>query len=226
MVESLLDDVAAWRPDAIVAIVRGGLVPATMVSCTLSLPLFMVGCDRKTKIPGWVSSRPNAERLLVVDDCCATGRTMLSVETALRHQNYECATLTVVHDPETTGYVPDFSHPMTELFRFPWERGEATPASRRLRAMGASADPSAERPFYGLDLDGVFLADIDRREYVADLIGALQRRHALKLFACTARVSARTRHCRHRTSGNRPGADGSVAFAVGLSGSDGGMPSA
>src|SRR6195952_5721706 len=182
MVGSMLDGVMAWQPDAVVAIVRGGLVPATMVSCMLSLPLFMVAWDRETSITNWVGSAATVKRLLVVDDCCATGRTMLSVETALRHQNYECATLTVVHDPETTGYVPDFAPPMTELFRFPWERGEATPASRRLRAMGASGDPSAERPFYGLDLDGVFLADIDRREYVADLIGALQRRHALKLF--------------------------------------------
>ena len=181
MVGSMLDGVMAWQPDAVVAIVRGGLVPATMVSCMLSLPLFMVAWDRETSITSWVGSAATVKRLLVVDDCCATGRTMLSVESALRHQEYECATLTVVHDPETTGYLPNFSHPMTELFRFPWERGEATPAFRRLRAMGASADPSAERPFYGLDLDGVFLADIDRREYVTDLVGALRRRHALQL---------------------------------------------
>src|SRR4051812_14856514 len=182
MVGSLLDDVTAWQPDAVVAIVRGGLVPGTMVACTLSLPLHMISCERMSATAGWVGSPPDAKRLLIVDDCCATGRTMLTVESALRRQGYGCTTLTVVHDPETTGYIPDFSHPMTELFRFPWERGEATPASRRLRALGASADPSAERPFYGLDLDGVFLPDIERREYVADLAGALQRRHGLKRF--------------------------------------------
>jgi hypothetical protein len=48
---------------------------------------------------------------------------------------------------------------MRELFRFPWERGEATPAARALRATGTSADRRTEAPFVGLDLDGLFLAE-------------------------------------------------------------------
>ena len=40
MVAALLDAVMAWRPDAVVGILRGGLVPATMASCMLALPLF------------------------------------------------------------------------------------------------------------------------------------------------------------------------------------------
>jgi hypoxanthine phosphoribosyltransferase len=182
MIGSMLDGVTAWQPGAVVAIVRGGLVPGTMVSCMLALPLFMAGWDRRTEITGWVGPSPGAKRLLLVDDCCATGRTMASVRSALRDQGHDCATLTIVHDPETTEYVPDFSQPMTELFRFPWERGEATPAARLLRATGGPADPAAERPFYGLDLDGVFLPDIARPDYVADLADALSRRHALALY--------------------------------------------
>jgi hypoxanthine phosphoribosyltransferase len=41
-VGSLLTDVMLWQPEAVVAIVRGGLVPGTMTSCMLALPLFMV----------------------------------------------------------------------------------------------------------------------------------------------------------------------------------------
>ena len=49
LVAALLDGVAAWRPDAVVAILRGGLVPATMAACMLALPLFMIGWDRRSR---------------------------------------------------------------------------------------------------------------------------------------------------------------------------------
>jgi hypothetical protein len=93
----------------------------------------------------------------LIDDCCATGGTMRAARAALQRQGCDVLTLTMVHDPETTTYVPDLSHPMRELFRFPWERGEATPAARALRATGASADRATEAPFVGLDVDGLFL---------------------------------------------------------------------
>lgn len=182
MVGSLLDSIAVWQPNAVAAIVRGGLIPGTMASCTLAVPLFMINWTRETNVTHWIGSPPDGGRLLLVDDCCATGQTMTSVKAALHSQGYDCATMTIVHDPETTSYVPDYSHPMTELFRFPWERGEATPASRRLRATGAAADRATERPFYGLDLDGVFLPDLPRSDYVTDLAAAISRRHDLSLY--------------------------------------------
>jgi hypoxanthine phosphoribosyltransferase len=181
MVGSLIDSISSWQPAAVVAIVRGGLIPGTMTSCTLALPLFMISWARATNVTNWIGPLPDEKRVLLVDDCCATGQTMTSVKAALHNQGYECATLTIVHDPETTCYVPDFSHPMTELFRFPWERGEATPASRQLRATGPAADRATERPFYGLGLDGVFLPDLPRSDYVTDLTDAIRRRHDLAL---------------------------------------------
>ena len=162
MVSSLLDRAADWRPDAVAGIIRGGLVPASMAAAILALPLAMVTCDRTTGVAGWIGLMPEGCRILLVDDCCATGRTMGIARNALRDRGYDVLTLTVTHDPETTAYVPDLSHPMRELFRFPWERGEATPAARALRATGAAADRATEAPFVGLDLDGVFLADLPR----------------------------------------------------------------
>ncbi len=158
MVIALLEPAMRWRPDAVVGIARGGLVPATMAACTLALPLAMIAADRHTDEVTWLGPQPPGRRLLLVDDCCATGRTMRAVRAALHTQHRKVLTLTVVHDPETTSYVPDLSHPMRELFRFPWERGEATPAARALRATGAGADRRTEAPFVGLDLDGLFLA--------------------------------------------------------------------
>ncbi len=165
MVSSLLDRAADWRPDAVAGIIRGGLVPASMAAAILALPLAMLTCDRTTGVAGWIGPMPEGRRILLVDDCCATGRTMGIARSKLRDQGYDVLTLTVTHDPETTAYVPDLSHPMRELFRFPWERGEATPAARALRATGAAADRATEAPFVGLDLDGVFLT----AEYTGDV---------------------------------------------------------
>jgi hypoxanthine phosphoribosyltransferase len=183
MVAALLDGVMAWQPDAVVAILRGGVIPATMAACLLALPLFMIGWDRRTGTTAWIGPPLEGKRILLVDDCCATGQTMQATRAALLRHGSDCATLTIVHDPETTRYVPDFSHPMRELFRFPWERGEATPAARALRATGAPADRSTEAPFIGLDLDGVFLPDVPRTHYDADLAEALRHRHTLQPFA-------------------------------------------
>ena len=108
---------------------------------------------------------------------------MAAALTVLRDEGREVLTLTLVHDPETTSFVPDLSHPMRQLFRFPWERGEATPAARALRATGAAADRRTEAPFVGLDLDGVFVPDIPRAEYTADVVATLAQRHVLEPFA-------------------------------------------
>jgi hypoxanthine phosphoribosyltransferase len=183
MVATLLGGVMAWQPEAVVAIPRGGLVPAVMAACTLALPLFMIGFDRHAGSTAWIGPPPDRKRVLLVDDCCATGQTMRAARAALLGQGWDCLTLTIVHDPETTCYVPDFSHPMSQLFRFPWERGEATPAARAWRATGAAADRTTEAPFIGLDLDGVFLPDVPRGHYDADLADALRWREVLEPFA-------------------------------------------
>jgi hypoxanthine phosphoribosyltransferase len=184
LVASLLDRVSLWMADAVAGIARGGLVPATMASCMLAVPLFMVGFDRTTGVTQWIGPAPrDGRRILVVDDACSTGATMASVRAALLAGGHDCATLTVLYDPDTTHYVPDFSHPMREFFRFPWERGEATAAARARRLDHARPELLSERPYVGLDLDGVFLPDIPRAHYDADLTDAIRRRHALEPLA-------------------------------------------
>ncbi len=183
MVSALLGRAEAWGADGVVAIARGGLVPGTMVSCGLALPLFIASYERKTNVTSWLGPKPLGRRQLLVDDCSATGTTLAGVRDALLRDGYECATFAIVHDPDTTALVPDFSHPMRELFRFPWERGEATPAARAQRASGNPAERTFEKPFFGLDLDGIFLPDISRNHYDTDLDDALRRRHLLPPFA-------------------------------------------
>lgn len=183
MIAALLDRAEQWQPDLIVGIARGGLVPASMAAGILALPLAMVGFERASAATHWIGAPPDGGRVLLVDDGCSTGATMAAVRTALLREGRDCLTLAVVHDPEVTAYVPDLSHPMRALWRFPWERGEATPTGRAHRATGAGPDRTTEPPFYGLDLDGVFLPDVPEAVYQADIREVAQRRHGLEPFA-------------------------------------------
>jgi adenine/guanine phosphoribosyltransferase-like PRPP-binding protein len=151
MVAALLERARRQQLEAVVAIARGGLVPGTMASCMLALPLHIIGWERATAKVSWIGPRPKARHVLLVDDCCASGATLQSVTAALRQAGYEPLTLTITHDPETTQFIPDLSYPVSELFRFPWERGEATPRARALRATGAAASRETEAPFIGFD---------------------------------------------------------------------------
>jgi hypothetical protein len=128
-----------------------------MAAGIMALPLAMVKFDRIVGTTTWIGEPPTGRRILLVDDGCSTGQTMTTVRQALLREGRECLTLTVVYDPEVSQYMPDLSHPMRSLWRFPWERGEATPAGRALRATGSGPDRSTERPFYGLELDGILL---------------------------------------------------------------------
>jgi hypoxanthine phosphoribosyltransferase len=183
MIAALLDRAAQWRPDAVVGIARGGLVPATMAAGILALPVGMISFERASGRATWIGTPPaGGGRVLLVDDGCSSGRTMQAVRATLLNEGRECLTLAVVHDPEVTAYVPDLSHPMRTLWRFPWERGEVTPAGRALRATGAGPDRATELPFYGLDLDGVFLPDVPDAVYRQDMAEALLQRLALEPF--------------------------------------------
>jgi len=182
MIAALLDRAARWQPNAVVGIARGGLVPANMAAGIMALPLAMVGFDRASAATQWVGPPPEARRILLVDDGCSTGRTMAAVRNTLVQQGFDCLTMAVVHDPDVTSYVPDLSHAMRDLWRFPWERGEATPTGRALRATGAGPDRTTELPFYGLDLDGVFLPDVPDAIYRANIADAVLRRHELEPF--------------------------------------------
>ncbi|MFL5252086.1 MAG: phosphoribosyltransferase [Rhodopila sp.] len=182
MIATMLERADAWQPEAVVGITRGGLIPATMAASMLALPLAILGWDRRGGPMRWIGPPPKSNRILLVDDCCATGLTMQSARDTLHRSGIDALTLTITHDPDTTSFIPDLSHPMRELFRFPWERGEATPAARAQRQAGAAADRAYERPFLGLDLDGVFLPDVAIADYRSDLTRALQTRHALEAF--------------------------------------------
>jgi hypoxanthine phosphoribosyltransferase len=158
MIAALLDAAAAWQPDEVVGLARGGLVPASMAAGILALPLSFLGHHKTAGTVSWIGRPASGRRILLVDDCCSSGDTLHLARTTLLSEGRECLTLVVVHDPDTIRHKPDLSHPMRALFRLPWERGEATPTGRAAKASGANLDPSVEAPFVALGLDETLLA--------------------------------------------------------------------
>jgi hypoxanthine phosphoribosyltransferase len=160
MIAALLDEAAAWQPDAVVGIARGGLVPAAMAAGILALPLSIVGHDATTGAVTWIGPPASGRRLLLVDDCCSSGNTLHRTRSALTQAGHACLTLVVVHDPETVRHLPDLSHPMRALFRLPWERGEATPTGRAAKISGTRNALAAEAPFVALGFDEALLDEL------------------------------------------------------------------
>ncbi len=147
MIAALLDAARDWRPDAVVGLARGGVVPAAMAAGILALPLAFISHDKATGAVTWIGPPATGRRILLVDDCCSSGLTLQRARAAMHAEGRDCLTLVVVHDPDTIRHLPDLSHPMRALFRLPWERGEATPTGRAAKASGANLDPRVEAPF-------------------------------------------------------------------------------
>jgi hypoxanthine phosphoribosyltransferase len=134
MIAALLPGTASFQPDAVVGITRGGVVPASMAAGILALPLAFLSHDKNTGAVDWHGPASPGRRILLVDDCCSSGQTLQRARAKLRDAGRDCLTLVVVYDPDVARHVPDLSHPMRELFRLPWERGEATPTGRAAKA--------------------------------------------------------------------------------------------
>ena len=160
MVAALLETAVSWGPDEVVGIARGGVVPAAMAAGILALPLCFIRHDPTTGTVTWIGPPASGRRTLLVDDCCSSGITLHRTRAALVESGKECLTLVVVHDPDTVRHTPDLSYPMRELFRLPWERGEATPTGRAAKTSGTRSDQGAEAPFVGLAVDETLLANI------------------------------------------------------------------
>jgi hypoxanthine phosphoribosyltransferase len=173
MIAALLPRAAAWQPDEVVGIARGGVVPAAMAAGILALPLSFVAHDKIGGEVTWIGRPASGRRILLVDDCCSSGNTLHRARLSLCGEGRECMTLVVVHDPDTIRHTPDLSHPMRELFRLPWERGEATPTGRAAKAAGTNTDSRAEAPYVGLGLDETLLTAIARSPDLSDRVPAI-----------------------------------------------------
>ncbi|MGB3291250.1 MAG: phosphoribosyltransferase [Burkholderiaceae bacterium] len=172
-----------WRGmglDAVVAIARGGLVPAVMASTDLSLPLHALSYSREDRRVSWFSvsqPRPGA-RILLVEDIAGRGTTLADCVEFLRKQGYELAVFTLAYDADSR-IKPDFGLEIPAGFRawFPWERNSITPAFDQTG--NRPGRPEHEYASWAIDLDGVLLMDLPEQQYALALNETLAQRDLL-----------------------------------------------
>jgi hypoxanthine phosphoribosyltransferase len=194
--------------DGIVAIARAGLVPGTMLSSALSLPLYALAYERGTRQVRWFSEdRPTSGRLLLVEDIAGRGYTLHDCLLHLEGEGHRVEVFTVASDEESR-IVPKYSRRLPTGHRawFPWERESITAAF-------AATDnrptlPDHRYASWAIDLDGVLCPDLPADDYLRALEQTLGRRDELLPEAIvpgldwgeTAIITARPEGDRGRTS--------------------------
>lgn len=175
--------VPAWRRqgfDSVVAIARGGLIPAVMISAALDVPLHAVAYDRDSRKVSWYSaSRPAAgSRTLLVEDIAGRGRTLTDSLDFLHAQEIGVHTFTLAYDAQSR-IVPEFGIEIPAGYRawFPWERESITES---FDATGNQPTrPEYAYASWAIDLDGVLLPDLPAHRYHDDLEATLAARDVL-----------------------------------------------
>ncbi len=140
-VAALSDQVGAdgWRPDFVIGVGRGGLVPAVYISHRLNLP--MLSIDHSSKVPGFAddllakvaSDSAAGTRLLFVDDINDSGGTIAYMRGLLA--DHGCAPdnlrFAVLLNNSRSRAQVDYWAAMIDResdkrwFVFPWEQGGA-----------------------------------------------------------------------------------------------------
>jgi len=143
-IDALASQIAAsgWRPDHLVGVGRGGLVPATWLSHALDVPLLSIDlsagiADFADLLLDRLAKRAlGGERLLIVDDINDSGRTIMGLRAALAAAPSGQLRFAVLIDNIGSDTRVDYAAETIDRavtkdwFVFPWERraGEAQQA--------------------------------------------------------------------------------------------------
>lgn len=136
-IHTIIDDVvlrlSSYQFDAVVGIMRGGLIPATLISYKLNIPLIAYGVssyvnDTQQTLREYQPMSPNIREMrsvLVVDDISDTGTTLLHTISTIRAMSPDCNVITaaLIAKEQTLCY-PQFYqnfYDKNTWVVFPWE---------------------------------------------------------------------------------------------------------
>ena len=114
-----------WKPDAVIGIARGGVVPAVLLSKFLKVKDMYVlkvrreGTERR--IMAEIVPDVAGMHILLVEDMLETGKSMIAAKEYLEERGVEVKTTCLYTMPQSE-IKPDFSlKEITEVVPFPWE---------------------------------------------------------------------------------------------------------
>lgn len=114
-----------YTPDIIIGIVRGGMVPARLLSSDLgvkdmyALTVKKVGGERK--VTSDILEDISGKKILLVEDMLETGKSLIAAKEYLEKKGAEVRTACLYTMP-ISEIKPDFSvKEVTEVAPFPWE---------------------------------------------------------------------------------------------------------
>ncbi len=133
--EELAGKIGDFRPDMVVGLSRGGLVPARIISDMLGVDELGVLGMRFYKAMGKPSDFPvitqelaldlGGKRILVVDDVADTGRSMLVARDYLARKGAKEIRTATIHYKPNAEFAPDYYVAKTSAWVvYPWERKE------------------------------------------------------------------------------------------------------
>lgn len=122
----ILDDI--YQPNLIVAVARGGFIPARLLSSRLkvnrmgSIGIMYDGPSRKTRNIYNVSAPiNNTDCILLVEDALETGRSLQDAYSILKRDAMTVRTAAYYYTPDSA-ITPDYAvQMMTQIPEFPWE---------------------------------------------------------------------------------------------------------
>lgn len=130
--KALAAGVAAFQPELILAVGRGGYYAGTLLAHILQVELYPIRLSRRVQdqvafaSPRWILGPPadvKDRRVLIVDEICDTGETLQLVKDkvqALRPAELKCA---VLYSHQHGADLPDYIGLITdELLLNPWDR--------------------------------------------------------------------------------------------------------
>ncbi len=126
---------SGFKPEVLIAINRGGLVPARILSDSLNIPhLYVIGISFYSRV-GVRKETPevtqplsvdiSGKKVLIVDDISDTGKSLILAKEYVSKLNpAEIKTATIHHKPKSI-FKPDYFHKTTEAWIvYPWETEE------------------------------------------------------------------------------------------------------
>jgi hypoxanthine phosphoribosyltransferase len=149
---------AAERFDLILGVARSGVVPATMISQVIAVPVAFIQCSRVEAKPHFLTPVDvRGRKVLVVEDIIGLGLTIGRVLDFVQSLGARTKSFCLYYDEQTSQVRPDYGIATRTYVHAQWDRTLTSPASRRaLRDKNGRTTDADATECLGLDLDFAF----------------------------------------------------------------------